>query len=138
MKKIRRRKVNDKTNIGLLHMSVDGITGSVASNKYTVARVNQEFGTRSTIGALIVDRSGDGTVTGSSSTDKNQTYSIDGQWGTICDNHWNLAAGKVACKELGKYVYLFSLIMVCRCKRIYGDTFKLDIYFTNYVDCARV
>ena len=74
-------KVNDKTNIGLLHMSVDGITGSVASNKYTVARLNQEFGTRSTIGALFVDRSGDGTVTGSSSTDKNQTYSIDGQWG---------------------------------------------------------
>ena len=74
-------KVNDKTNIGLLHMSVDGITGSVASNKYTVARVNQEFGTRSTIGALIVDRSGDGTVTGSSSTDQNQTYSVDGQWG---------------------------------------------------------
>ncbi|MAC90991.1 MAG: hypothetical protein CMO99_00340 [Woeseiaceae bacterium] len=74
-------KVNDKTNIGLLHMSVDGIAGSVASNKYTVARVNQEFGTRSTIGALVVDRSGDGTVTGSSSTDKNQTYSIDGQWG---------------------------------------------------------
>ena len=62
-------------------MSVDGITGSVASNKYTVARINQEFGTRSTIGALVVDRSGDGTVTGSSSTDKNQTYSIDGQWG---------------------------------------------------------
>jgi len=74
-------KVNDKTNIGLLHMSVDGITGSVASNKYTVARVNQEFGTRSTIGALVVDRSGDGTVTGSSSTDQNQTYSLDGQWG---------------------------------------------------------
>jgi hypothetical protein len=74
-------KVNDKTNIGLLHMSVDGIAGSVASNKYTVARVNQEFGTRSTIGALVVDRSGDGTVTGSSSTDQNQTYSVDGQWG---------------------------------------------------------
>ena len=74
-------KVNDKTNIGLLHMSVDGISGSVPSNKYTVARVNQEFGTRSTIGALVVDRSGDGTATGSSSTDKNQTYAIDGQWG---------------------------------------------------------
>ena len=74
-------KVNDKTNVGLLHMSTDGISGSAPSNKYTVARVNQEFATRSTIGALIVDRQGDGSVTGSSATDKNQTYAIDGQWG---------------------------------------------------------
>ena len=50
-------------------------------NKFTVARVNQEFGKRSTIGALIVDRKGDGSISGSSATDKNQTYSLDGQWG---------------------------------------------------------
>tara|TARA_B100000614_G_scaffold197934_1_gene179150 strand:+ start:4141 stop:6372 length:2232 start_codon:yes stop_codon:yes gene_type:complete len=74
-------KVNDKTNVGLLHMSVDGISGEAPSNKFTVARVNQEFGKRSTIGALVVDRKGDGSISGSSSTDKNQTYAIDGQWG---------------------------------------------------------
>ena len=74
-------KVNDKTNVGLLHMSVDGISGVAPSNKFTVARLNQEFGNRSTIGALVVDRKGDGSISGSSSTDKNQTYAIDGQWG---------------------------------------------------------
>ena len=74
-------KVNDRTNVGLLHMSVDGITDIAPGNKFTVARVNQEFGKRSTIGALIVDRKGDGSISGSSATDKNQTYSLDGQWG---------------------------------------------------------
>lgn len=74
-------KVNDKTNIGLIHMSVDGISEVAPSNEFTVARVNQEFGKRSTIGALYVERDGDGSISGSSATDKNQTYSIDGQWG---------------------------------------------------------
>ena len=74
-------KVNDRTNIGLIHMSVDGISEVAPSNEFTVARVNQEFGKRSTIGALYVQREGDGSISGSSATDKNQTYSVDGQWG---------------------------------------------------------
>ena len=74
-------KVNDKTNVGLLHMDVDGISGIAPGNKFTVARVNQEFANRSSIGALIVDRQGDGSISDSSVTDQNQTYAIDGQWG---------------------------------------------------------
>ena len=74
-------KVLDKTNIGLLHMSVDGVNGIAPGNKFTVARVNQEFANRSSFGALIVDRQGDGAISGSSSTDQNQTYALDGQWG---------------------------------------------------------
>ena len=74
-------KVLDKTNIGLLHMSVDGVNGIAPGNKFTVARVNQEFANRSSLGALIVDRQGDGAISGSSSTDQNQTYALDGQWG---------------------------------------------------------
>ena len=74
-------KVSDKTNIGFLHMDVDGVNGVAPGNKFTVARINQEFKNRSSLGALIVDRQGDGTITGSSSTDQNQTYAIDGQWG---------------------------------------------------------
>ncbi|MDA9109950.1 DUF5916 domain-containing protein, partial [Woeseiaceae bacterium] len=74
-------KISDRTNIGLLHMDVDGVNGVAPGNKFTVARVNQEFANRSSIGALIVDRQGDGEISGSSSTDQNQTYAIDGQWG---------------------------------------------------------
>ena len=78
-------KATDTTNIGLLHMTSDAVTDAAPGNNYTVARVNQELPNRSSIGALITDRQGDGSISGSSTTDKNQTYAIDGQWG-IGDN----------------------------------------------------
>ena len=78
-------KATDTTNIGLLHMTSDAVSDVAPGNNYTVARVNQELPNRSSIGALITDRQGDGSISGSSTTDKNQTYAIDGQWG-IGDN----------------------------------------------------
>jgi hypothetical protein len=46
-----------------------------------VARVNQEFRNRSSIGLLFVDRSGDGSYVLPADQDKNQTYAIDGRLG---------------------------------------------------------
>ncbi|WP_197493038.1 DUF5916 domain-containing protein [Woeseia oceani] len=78
-------KVGSSTNIGFLHMAADGLDGVAPANNFTVARVNQELANRSSVGFLIVNRDGDGSITGDSSTDENQTYAIDGRWG-IGDN----------------------------------------------------
>jgi hypothetical protein len=72
-------KIGGTTNVGLLFMQSEEVAGIAPENQYSVARVNQELPNRSSIGFLIVDRSGNG------SDDQNQTYSVDGRWG-IGDN----------------------------------------------------
>ena len=78
-------KVTDRTNVGFLYMSDEGVDGVAPQNDFVVARVNQELPNRSSIGALVVSRNGDGSVSGDPSSDENQTYAIDGRWG-IGDN----------------------------------------------------
>ena len=74
-------KVGESTNVGFLYMSDDGLDGIAAQNDYVVARVNQELPNRSSIGALVVSRNGDGSLSLPGADDENQTYSIDGRWG---------------------------------------------------------
>ena len=78
-------KVGNSTNVGLLYMADDGLSGIAPQNDFVVARVNHELPNRSSIGALIVSRQGDGSLSGNASTDENQTYAIDGRWG-VGDN----------------------------------------------------
>ena len=66
-------KVNGSTNIGLLAMQTEEVTGVAPKNDFAVARINQELKGRSAIGMLLVNRSGGET--------DNQTYAIDGRWG---------------------------------------------------------
>ncbi|MDH4124065.1 MAG: carbohydrate binding family 9 domain-containing protein [Gammaproteobacteria bacterium] len=73
--------VGTGTNLGFLYMSDEGVPGVAAQNDYVVARVNQELPNRSSIGAIIVSRDGDGSINGSPSADQNQAYAIDGVWG---------------------------------------------------------
>ncbi len=68
-------KIGSTTNVGLLFMQSEAVAGLAPENQYAVARVNQELANRSSIGFLIVDRSGNG------SDDQNQTYAVDGRWG---------------------------------------------------------
>ncbi len=68
-------KIGGTTNVGLLFMQSEEVAGIAPENQYSVARVNQELPNRSSIGFLVVDRSGDG------SDDQNQTYAVDGRWG---------------------------------------------------------
>lgn len=77
--------VGTGTNVGFLYMADEGINGITPQNDYTVARVNQELPNRSSIGALVVSRNGDGSISGNASDDKNLTYAIDGRLG-IGDN----------------------------------------------------
>jgi len=74
-------KVGARTNVGLLYMSDEGVRGISPQNDFTVARVKQELPNRSSIGAIYVERDGDGSITGDASSDYNRTYAIDGRWG---------------------------------------------------------
>lgn len=66
-------KVGAATNVGLLQMQSDELSGIALETNFTVARVNQEFSNRSSLGGLIVNRDDD--------EGDNQTYAIDGVWG---------------------------------------------------------
>jgi hypothetical protein len=74
-------KIGATTNVGLLYMSTEDVAGIAPGNNYAVARINQELANRSSIGFLVVDRDGDGSLNGDSATDQNQTYAVDGRWG---------------------------------------------------------
>ncbi len=78
-------KLGGSTNVGLLHMADEGVAGHAPANDYTVARVSQELANRSSLGFLVVNRDGDGSLSAPGSDDENQTYAVDGRWG-IGDN----------------------------------------------------
>ena len=70
-------KIN-RTNIGLLNMYTDDVeSAGIEKNSFAVVRVNHEFKGRSSLGGLIVNRSG----LGSADDDHNSTYAIDGKLG---------------------------------------------------------
>ncbi len=74
-------KIGDKTNVGFLQMRSERVKGVAPENDYTVARVSQEFGNRSSVGAMFVNREGDGSIIGDKHNDYNRTYAIDGRMG---------------------------------------------------------
>ena len=78
-------KIFDNTNIGLLQMRTDSVDGRISQNDFSVVRLNQELGNRSTIGMMYIERDGDGTGLNSTSEnpgeDYNRTMSVDGRWG---------------------------------------------------------
>ena len=78
-------KIGNTTNVGFLYMSTEAITGIAPGNDFTVARINQELPNRSSIGAIVVNRDGDGSYLLPEADDHNLTYAIDGRWG-VGDN----------------------------------------------------
>jgi hypothetical protein len=78
-------RVGNGTNLGLLHMQSEAAPGVAPGNAYTVARFSQELPSRSSIGALFVNRDGDGSFLVDEDDDENRTYAVDGRWG-IGDN----------------------------------------------------
>ena len=72
-------KVGEHTNVGFLYMSSEAVEDIAPENAFTVARINQEIGERSSLGAIFVERNGDGSYNLPESADKNRTYGIDGR-----------------------------------------------------------
>ncbi len=65
-------------NLGFLNMQTQEIAG-VAANNFTVASVSREFGERSSLGAMFVNRMGTGQA--ALEDDWNRTWGVDGQLG---------------------------------------------------------
>ena len=74
-------KVGASTNVGLLHMRTEDVPGSAPENDYSVARVSQELPNRSSLGAIFINREGDGALVPAGQDDYNRTYALDGRWG---------------------------------------------------------
>ena len=69
-------KINN-TNVGFLSMFTDNVDTLVQKNNFTVGRINQQFGTRSSLGAAFINREGMGSL----ENDYNRVYSADGKLG---------------------------------------------------------
>jgi len=74
-------KIGSSTNVGFLYMSADAVDDIAPANQFTVARVNHELGKRSSVGAIFVERNGDGSFLVPEQDDKNRTFGLDGRLG---------------------------------------------------------
>ncbi len=74
-------KMGRNTNVGFLYMASEAVADIAPGNQFTLARVNQELPNRSSIGAIFIDRNGDGSHLLAEPDDKNRTYGIDGRLG---------------------------------------------------------
>jgi hypothetical protein len=74
-------KLGNSTNVGFLQMRSEKVTGVAPENDFTVVRANKEFANRSSLGAIFVNRDGDGSILGDEGDDYNRTYGIDGRLG---------------------------------------------------------
>ena len=74
-------KVGANTNIGVLHMRSEEISGIAPRNDFSVVRVNQQLANRSSVGAIFVQREGQDRLVGTGEDDYNRTYGVDGRWG---------------------------------------------------------
>jgi hypothetical protein len=65
-------------NVGVLNLQTDS-TSRLPGNNFTTARVNQELGNRSSVGAMFVNRKAMGDLAGTD--DWNRTWGVDGSLG---------------------------------------------------------
>ena len=73
-------QIGNNTNVGFLNMQTESVdTTGTASQNFTVARVRQDFASRSNFGAIVVNRQATGSLAGD--RDSNRTFAVDGRWG---------------------------------------------------------
>lgn len=54
---------------------------------------------------------------------------IDGRWGTVSDNHWDLADAKVACRQLG-----FKTAIFATKRAFFGE--GSDLIWMDHLQCT--
>ena len=75
--------LSDGLTVGVMNMQTEAVEGLAPANNFTVTRVRRELPSRSSVGALFVNRQASGPSPGL--PDHNRTYAVDGRWG-IGDN----------------------------------------------------
>ena len=66
-------------NLGFLNMQTQEVAGVLAANNFTVMSLSREFGQRSSLGTMFVNRMGTGGA--ASEDDWNRTWGVDGRLG---------------------------------------------------------
>ena len=66
-------------NLGFLNMQTQEVAGVVAANNFSVMSLSREFGERSSLGAMFVNRMGTSGI--DSENDWNRTWGVDGRLG---------------------------------------------------------
>ena len=102
-------KIGANTNVGFLYMASEAVEDIAPGNQFTVARVNQELGKRSSIGAIFVERNGDGSHLVAEPDDKNRTYGLDGRLGIGENTMFYGWAAKTDTPGLGGDDHAYSL-----------------------------
>jgi len=100
-------KLSQRTNIGLLNMQTQEDQGVAPSENFTVARLSQEFGNRSSLGGIFVNRQSTGQF--SSEKDFNRTYGVDGRFGLGEFTDLSGFAATTSSPELQESQYAFKL-----------------------------
>ena len=73
-------KIGTNTSVGFLNMQTESVDATgTASQNFTVARVRQDFASRSNFGAIVVNRQATGSLAGD--RDSNRTFAVDGRLG---------------------------------------------------------
>ena len=78
-------------NVGLMYMQTDDLAGVASQTGFGVARVNKELPNRSSLGAVLVDKSVSSNAL--PGENDNRTWGVDGQWGI---GDYGLVSGYVA------------------------------------------
>jgi hypothetical protein len=102
-------KIGEHTNVGFLYMSSEAVDDVAPENQFTVVRVNQELGKRSSLGAIFVERKGDGSYLLDKPNDKNRTYGVDGRLAIGENTLINAWASKTDTPELDGDDHAYSI-----------------------------
>ena len=130
-------------NIGLLNMQTRAVTGVAPANNFSVVRLGREFGRRSSVGVLAINKSPTGA--GASLYHSNQTYGLDANLGIGSDLTWfNYAAktqtpGLSGRDEAASTFLLYNTDMV-RAEGGYtqvGENFNPEVGFVQRVGYRR-
>ncbi len=139
-------KVGSSTNVGFLYMQSEAVADVAPGNRFIVARVNQELPNRSSIGAIFVDRNGDGSHLAAESDDSNRTYGIDGRLGIGENTIVSAWAAKTETPGLDGKDHAFSLKADFDSTRWFnsfqyaevGDDFNPEVGFLTRKDYRKV
>ncbi len=130
-------------NIGLLNMQTEGILGVAPANNFTVARLGREFGKRSSVGLIAINKSPTGPR--ADLYHSNQTYGLDANLGLGSDLTWFNYAAKTQTAGLNGRDHAASTFLLYNTDMVraeggytqVGENFNPEVGFVQRVGYRR-